>query len=130
MDELQFITESYVAQTGVRRFKAPSGKLYKIHAIGVTNFGASTTQLMIVDRYVEEEHNTIPIGSNPFFAWDGGLDGHYASITLPKPIIAKYISMGSASTANLVLIVTVYYTLEKATLTDLVYEFVSRGKNP
>ena len=127
---MEYISEVYVTETGIRRFTAPSGYIYQIHGVHVASFGSAAVQFMIVDRYVEEEDALIDRSADAFFAVDFAIDGMTSNIVLPEPIESKYISMGPTVNTPVVAFIIIYYTLKKASLTELVWEFVKRGKSP
>lgn len=127
---MEFLTESWIGQGTLRRHTAPSGMIYNVHAILVTNFSSSSIQFLMTNRYVEEDIDFINREGNIFFAMDGAIDGENVFVSLPEPLKMKYITMGGHVLSNMNLIAIVYYTLKKANLNDLIYEFISRGKSP
>ena len=128
---LQYISTVFASQANIRRFTAPSGMMYKIKGVQVTSFAAALNRLSITDRYVEEEIGFIP-DSDGFFSFDLAIDGNYGFMYFTDNAIeSKYISIGLESPGTAVnLVVKVFYTLEKASMSDLVWAFITRGKKP
>jgi hypothetical protein len=127
---MDFISEVYVSQQDERQFTAPSGTMYQIHGVAITNFSSAGAQFLITDRYVEEDLASINRAGDVFFAFDLAIDGNNMVLMLPEPIKTKHFSMGPDVEAPVAVVVIVYYTLIKATTEELVWEFIRRGKNP
>lgn len=127
---LQYLSEQIVGADRVQRFKAPAGYMYEIMGVNFTSFSAVGNQFLIATRYVEEDRVTVN-AEDAFFMADLAVDGATHSITFcGEGLKTKYISAGAVNDGNIQVMFTIFYKLVKASVKDLVLEFISRGKSP
>ena len=123
------ITESFISSDTVRRHSAPSGKVFEILGFHVFNYTTKGEQLLVTDRYIEEEKDRISLDES-IFGVDLQIDGMSTSMTLPEPIRAKNISVGTNTSSEINAVIYIYVRIVSADVRELVLEFVKRGKNP
>ena len=104
--------------------------MYRIYGVQVANGSAVGNQLTFVTRHIEDDTATIDTPDDMFFIFDCIIDGAHATLNLNKPIVSKHIAVGGRGSSIMEVSYIIYYDLVKASVNDLVYEFVKRGKNP
>jgi hypothetical protein len=127
---MKFISDAWLSETGIRRNKAPAGYMYEIYGIQIANTSTVGINFVATTKYVEEEIALIPRTSEIFFAFDCNIDGGNMVLMLPKPIRTKFFTWGPESASAINVTAILYYELAKASIPDLVWAFISRGKNP
>lgn len=127
---LDIISETWDNQSGIRRFSAPSGKMYLIKGFQLTNFTSAPNKLIISRRYAEEEFVLVTDDNDAIFAVDLSIDGLAESLYLQDGIESKHITIGFEAVAGAKVSLKIYYLLVKASMSDLVWEFLKRGKSP
>jgi hypothetical protein len=124
-----YITDQFFGEKGVRSYKAPTGYMYQIIGINVSNFDTDSNQFVVSD-FQSEDRDTLSIEQG-FFVMDLAVDGtsHYVYFG-DHGITCKFLSVGPSSDIAIQVVFTIYYKLVKASTPELIKEFVARGKNP
>lgn len=127
---LNTLNEFFNTEYGIRRKTAGSGKVYEIHGIHIFNFGSATAQIYVSDRYIEEQHDDIISPEQSIFGVDFGSDGFATNIVFPKPIRTKHITIGTSTNVAVKAVVYIYVEEVQASKSELIWEFIRRGRNP
>lgn len=124
---MEFFSHRMVNTAIVTDIRAPKGKMFEIYGFMASTFGSNNARVLVLDRIIEDDAPTLT-SQNSMFAMDCNISGHSESTVLPKPIDARYISIGATGAVSVWVIV--YYELRNATKVELIWEFLRRGKNP
>ncbi len=131
-DSLSTISLRWDAETGIKTRRAPSGKLFALHGFGFMNRGDISDTFLVTNRLIEDRA-AFTTSEEFIYAMHLNISSvdetHYFYHV--KPILTKYLSMGAIKIASaMTCFLIIYYELVDASKTDLIWEFVKRGKNP
>lgn len=127
---LDIISEIYEGTAEIRRFTAPSGHMYLVKGFQFSNFASASARFIISREYAEEGTAILTDERGCMFSFDLAIDGMADSLCLQDGILTKHISMGFKASAGYSCTIRIYYELVKASMAELVWEFLKRGKQP
>ena len=127
---MQHMVFSYNGEYGARDIRAPANKMFAVHGALFANFTAISNSVAVMTRQVEERAIFNLEDDNPIFAFRCEIDGEHVSIMLPKPERAKHLTILTANTNNIGCHVIIYYEIVDASKSELIWDFLRRGKNP
>lgn len=129
---MPFISERMSETSEIQRFSAVKNHLFEITDVQIALTGTGNNILGLFDYYVEDDdHGAVMdfANSKPFVVLDTiSQQSFYVHFTVP--IKTKYISMGRFGGTGFNGHVIINYRFVKASMADLVWEFLKRGKNP
>lgn len=114
------------------RFKAPTRKMYKIYSIHFSVFSAGRNDVLVSAKSIEDVAGNLPNtegGRIAIMACD--IVGTNFEVNFSVlPVETKYITLGHITSATMACQVVINYDLFTPSIADLIWEFISRGKNP
>ena len=127
---LDTIERTYAETKGIYTVKAPANHMFIVKGFLITNRASDSNELIISRAAVEEDMDVLTSEKDVMFMHSLAIAGETATLYLEDGIKAKYITFGPRVDSNINCIAIVYYKLEKASINDLILEFIARGKSP
>ncbi|MCK5615659.1 hypothetical protein KAR91_78065 [Candidatus Pacearchaeota archaeon] len=123
---MPFLSLLYNTPNSIQRHKAPSGLMYDIKAITYTVLTKGANSLLITDRYMEEG----AVINDDFISVMPTNENVLVQQLFPDGQLCKNISLRSGGATAFSVLVVIDFQFVKATVKDLVLEFITRGKSP
>ena len=114
-----------------KRFVAPPNKVYAIKSVLASPHivEAATGAILVVPQALEIPNTEVlTMDLNYMYISTIRTQGH--QMVYPEPVRTKYITVGSTAGSSFVFGVVIDYELVNATRSELIWEFVRRGKRP
>ncbi|MCK5615666.1 hypothetical protein KAR91_78100 [Candidatus Pacearchaeota archaeon] len=126
-----FISKFFNAEPIIpTKFQAPSGFIYEVDGILLTNVTSANINVMVIPFQTEAIGALALANRNFIFMGNLQIAGSFNYMPLEKPVRTRYLSIVSDSGGNASCGVVIFYRLVKATMAERIWEFVRRGKNP